>query len=219
MDTAATVLDAPTPVARPRSLELVVAGALVAIAAGAGIGVWWMRGHETAAAPAAKKPTSLERAITYDPRHFDPVVFYPTAVELARTFVADAELMFFKAVPAREDGTIDLTLATAKQNVYLYRSPAPANQGERDCVGVEPSADKVIAFVYPSTECDYPLVTSPPRCTIAEVWKRAHAEQPFTASSAHVGYFGEDGGPAYWYLDPSMARRTGAGVRVKDDCR
>ncbi len=220
-DDVATVLDQPTPLVRRRSNRLVVVGGLVAIAAGAGIGLWWVRDAKPAAAVASepKKVTSLERPVTYDPKYFDPVGFYPTAAGLARTFVADAELMFFKAVPARADGTIDLTLATAKQNVYLYRSPSTATNGERDCVGVEPYADKVIAFVYPSTECEYPLVTNPPRCTVGEVWARAHAQRPITTPSAHVGYFGEDGGPAYWYLDPSMARRTGAGVRISDDCR
>jgi serine/threonine protein kinase len=221
-DIASTVVD-PSPAVRARSPKLVIAAGVVAILGGAGAGILWLRRSPTPTVAVASEratPTRLERPITYDPRAFDPVAFYATARELARTFVPDAELMFLKAVPAHADGTIDLTLATAKQNVYLYRSPAPARaSGERDCVGVEPYADKVIAFVYPTTECEYPLVTEPPRCTLAEVWKRAMAQQPFTTATAHVGYFGEEGGSPYWYVDPSMARRTGAGVRVKDDCR
>jgi hypothetical protein len=193
--------------------------------AGVGAALWWSQRGETPK-PVSRlrygvngdKQKEIERPASYDATKFDPVLFAPTARELARSLVADAELMFIKVVPAHEDGTIDLTKASDKQNVYLYRSPSAADaDGVRDCVGVEPYPERVIAFVYPSKDCDYPLAAAP-RCTIAEVWLRAKTDRAFTESEAHVGFFGEDGGTPYWYLDPSMAKRTGAGIRVEDAC-
>ena len=217
-DVVATV-PLPAPPRRSRATPIALAFCVL-LTIGGVTGIVLRQRHSTPTVTSGKV-TTIERPATYDPKRFDPVAYYPTALDLARTFIPDAQLMFLKAVPAHEDGTIDLTQATAKQNVYLYRSAsaAAALNGERDCVGVEPYPDKVLAFVYPSTDCDYPLVTSSPRCTITEVWTRAHAQRDFTNTTAHIGFFGEDRGPAYWYLDPSLARRTGAGVRIEDDCR
>ena len=149
----------------------------------------------------------LRVPLTFDPRRYDPVAFYPEALKLAQRLMPDARLVTFDAHDFDRDGYVDLTIAKPKYNGFAFRSASGANAnveskllGRRTCyvmLTLTPTHVEVFAAARTASECDRPIV-SPPRCSFADIISRTPV--PGTNLSFRLG----SNGRPQWFLDDKL---------------
>ncbi|MCB9560704.1 MAG: serine/threonine protein kinase [Kofleriaceae bacterium] len=125
---------------------------------------------------------SFEDQPDYAPKRFDAIRWLPRAQALARKLAGDARLIGFDVDGVGLDGLADLTLSTDFDATYEFRSPAASKRPagvprnvdvDIPCrVVVTASARRVEVLRATDEKCGQPLRPRP-RCTLAQVWKKA----------------------------------------------
>ena len=175
-----------------------------------------------------------------DPRHFQPSTYFTTAQKMAKTLMADAELVRATFMPVSRDGSVDLTLAAKTDgcnyngncgaNLYLFRSPSQSRQPG----GVPPNVHTlrecgVTVFIYAqsaiypafavasywaTTRCD-DRVGPPPRCTLSQVWAAALRQGAPPDAAAKIGWAPGTGWSFSTKLSPGA---DGFELTLPDNC-
>ena len=139
----------------------------------------------------------------YDPARFDAGAYLDRARALARTLASDAELTRFDVDGVGADGRADLTLSDEFDATFEFRSPARSARPDVPhgvpvdipcMVYVEVTATAPEAYVVTREVCDEPL-RPPPRCPLAEVWKRALDGRVPAGTVAEIDYL-----PDGWFV-------------------
>ncbi len=167
--------------------------------------------------------------LDYVPSHFDPIAYLPYATARARALLPDAQLTEFEFYEnVWSDGHVDLTLPTSSTSYYEFRSAKASERApnhpknlpqERPCyVMVDVTATGPSARVRTDDACDHELKSAPPRCTFADVWKKAIADHEPAADMVATVAFLHD---ATWFYDSDHggAHPGESHVHVYPDCR
>jgi hypothetical protein len=173
-------------------------------------------------APAPPRPTPAPAPkLAFDARSFDALAFLPTAEAAARAIAPDAELITFDVDGVHPDGHADLTLDEDYDATYDFRSPAASKRPADLPIGVEAEipclihvvvspADGVRGYVGDDDECAQPLRPRP-RCSLAQVWKKAIAiGAPATGAVMQIDYLWDG-----WFVQIGSDTFTES---LPDDC-
>ena len=170
--------------------------------------------------PSVSRAKSITKAADYDPKHFDPVAYLPTAEALAQQLVPDARLTAFEFDPVFPDGHVDLTMGRSHE--YDFRSVAqskrpadvPSNMPvKRPCmIHVEIEASGATASIRTNDDCDKKLVRHP-RCHFAGVWKQAISNNTPTDVVARIAWLSDE----KWFFDVDLAGKGTGGVSTLPD--
>ena len=186
-----------------------------------------------AAAPPRTDPEDArpdrDPPLDYTPSHFDPIAYLPRALARAQALLPDAQFTEFEFYEnVWSDGHVDLTLPTSNTSYYEFRSAKASERApnhpknlpqERPCyVMVDVTATGTSARVRRDDACDHELKTAPPRCTFADVWKKAIADHEPAADMVATVAFLHD---ATWFYDSDHggSHPGESHVHVYPDCR
>jgi len=123
--------------------------------------------------------SSVVSAVDYDPKSFDPIAYVARAHERARVALPDAELttMMFHGVGA--SGKMDL-VAERGSAMYQFKSPSVgrgSTYATRCRINIMITADQVYQPPPIDDVCAEPALPAA-RCTLVELWERAHPTTP-----------------------------------------
>jgi len=159
--------------------------------------------------PAPSPSNTASRPADYDPRHFDPVSYLPTATALAQQLAPDAHLTRFEFDPVYPDGHVDLTAKSARDHEYDFRSPSrsahpadvPRNVAvDRPCmIHVEVTASGATATLRNNDTCNAKLVHAP-RCHLPSIWKQAITSGIASDLVARIAWLSDE----QWFFDADL---------------
>ena len=146
----------------------------------------------------------------YDPKHADPVKALPWAIAEAKKLVPDAVLFRIDANGVYPDGHADLTLVEHGSLDFRFISPSHAKRDPTKPIGakreercmfrVELTPNGAWSAPINGWECNEKLI-GPPKCSFAQVWKKALALKAPANAIAELGYRPNFDGVATWYID------------------
>ena len=161
---------------------------------------------------------------TYNPRKFDPSAFLATALTQARAAMPDAELALFSFRGVTSDGLLDAG-QLSPDSALMFRSPSaavakppsgpPNLPFKRLCmVTVTPHETSYDVLAAPTETC-MPSSLQAPRCTLAEVWKKAKDQGIDPSLAASLTLMAKTSGAKTqrWYFDTG-----GHPLVLFDDC-
>jgi serine/threonine-protein kinase len=186
----------------------------------------------TMQAPAGNWPTRHELSFPIDPEHVDVDKLIAFAVAEAKREVADAELFRIDADGIGPDGFANLELpshASGHGSIDLrFRSPSRSKRDPSLPLGVKQEwkcefrieAEPGGVQIRPVNgfDCSKEKPVPPPKCSPAEVWKKAIANKAPTNAIASMGYRSA-GSRTTWYFDIGSGPDTVFSTAFADDCR
>ncbi|MDX2087057.1 MAG: serine/threonine-protein kinase [Kofleriaceae bacterium] len=178
-------------------------------------------------------PTRQGLSFALDPAHVDVAKLIAFAVTEAKRQVPDAELFRIDADGVGPDGFANLelpSLASDHGSIDLrFRSPARSKRDPDVPLGVkqkwecefriEAEPDGVQIRPVSGLDCSKETPVPAPRCTPADLWKRAIAKKaPATNAVANLGYRAT-GNRIIWYFDIGAGTDRIFSATFSDDCR
>jgi hypothetical protein len=147
----------------------------------------------------------------FDPKHVDTAKYLPWALGVAKKMVPDAVLFRIDASGVFPDGHADLTVVDNGDLDYRFISPSRlkrdpskpigAKQDRRCMFRVELTKDGATSAPINGFDCNEKLI-GPPKCTFAQVWKKALAKKAPSNAVGTLGYrTTPTTGDAVWYFD------------------
>ncbi len=177
---------------------------------------WWAKDASRGEMPEPPAPPTTEGLVGF-PEKLDPVVTLSRARELT-----DRQLLRgFAADGVRSDGTIDFSKKGARLRYSFQSAPGEGLQPQREpgTIPTQTYCGKQSVWVkkegitvspdVPNFPCS-PRKEEPlpePRCTLADVWKRARAKGAPGDRVARIEYYRAKGGPAYRFSVPATRHK------------
>jgi serine/threonine-protein kinase len=183
-------------------------------------------------ASAGAWPSRHSLSFAFDPKRVDTAKLIAYAVREARREVADAELFRIDMDGVGPDGFANLTypsLASDHGSVdFRFFSPSRSKRDPSLPLGVkqkdwkcefriETEPDGIALRPLDGWECTGNKAVPAPRCTPADLWKRALAKGAPSNAVASLGY--RSNGRPVWYFDIGEPGAKAFSQTFADDCR
>jgi serine/threonine protein kinase len=162
----------------------------------------------------------------FQPTRFDPSAFFPEALRRARARYPDAAIAHIYLEAVYPDGHIDFTLTKSMRAQWMFYSrangkpaDAPAGLEYRGAcvfvVSIDPFAGAMTQIPDTILCHQYERTSGTPRCSLAQVWKRAIAlGAPDGNAVAEISYAVFDPGGPTWMFEVGSFSKS-----IRDDCR
>jgi len=159
----------------------------------------------------------------YNKKNLSVEKYLPMAIAEAKKLVPDAVLFRIDADGVFPDGHADITLAEHGSLDFRFISPKRAKGDPKLPLGAKQDFKCMFRIMFDDDggwsapidgwECKEPLIGSP-KCTTAQVWKKAIAKGAPANAIAELGYRGWDSKPK-WYFDIEGTKFSEV---FEDDC-
>jgi serine/threonine protein kinase len=181
----------------------------------------WITNHEIDAPPG------------FDPERVDVAAFLPWAIAQAKKEVPDAQLIRIDTNGVSADGRANLklpTLASDHGSIDLrFISPSRGKRDPRQPLGVArrdfkcefrvmATPDGVEVMPINFVDCSKERVVPAPRCSVAEVWKKAIARKAPSHNAVGNIDYRSNGSRAVWYFAIGAGFDTVFSQMFPDDC-
>jgi hypothetical protein len=164
---------------------------------------------------------------SFDPKKVDTSKYLAWALAEAKKLAPDAVLFRIDASGVFPDGHADFTIVDNGDLDYRFISPSRAKRDPSKPIGakqeqkcmfrVQLSKEGAWSAPMNGWECKEKLV-GPPKCTFAQVWKKALARNAPSNAVAELGYRADFNGVAKWYVGIDDPDSKFSEI-FDDDCR
>jgi hypothetical protein len=172
------------------------------------------RAREPTLGSQVSQPDSVQAEGTagFDKKHFDAWGFFPQAQKMARDAMPDAEFFRVDFSGINGHGVIDFTVSAGSFDssaMYRFRSPAESKPAPGAPLNAKPEGpclyyvvvnENGVRGIETSSDCQE-RTFPPPRCTPAQVWKKAQAMGAPTGNYiGRVSYYSAFGRKPRWLV-------------------
>jgi len=160
----------------------------------------------------------------FDPKQLDADKYLPFALAEAKKMVPDAVLFRIDATGVTPNGRADITAVDNGSLDYRFISPSRSKRDPKAPLGAKHEWKCMFRIMITEKgawsapmdgwECSKEKLIGPPKCTLAQIWKKALAKKAPTNALATIGYRAWEG-VAKWYFS---INDTSFSEVFPDDC-